>query len=309
MIDFQKIKIAVLMGGISAEREISLNSGRAAAAAMRSAGCRVEEVDVRDRQLDLPAGTDVAFIALHGVWGEDGAVQSLLEKRGVPFTGSGAEACRLALDKVAAKEVFRKAGLAVARDVVIRGRDDLKRARTYPFGFPRVVKPSREGSSIGVRIVRREEEMEDALREAMKSDDLVLVEEFIEGRELTVGVFRSAALSVVEIRPKHGWYDYANKYTKAATEYLVPAPIEEALRERVQREALEAHRALGCRDMSRADFRLDAGGKTYLLEVNTIPGMTETSLLPKSAAAAGITFPNLCLGLVEEALKRGRKIS
>ncbi len=307
MIDFKKLKIAVLMGGISAEREVSLRSGAAAAAALRPFGCTIYEVDVKNADPDLPEGLDIAFLALHGSGGEDGTLQANLEKRGIVFTGSGSVASRLAFDKVAAKKVFRDAGLRVARDLVFSSRSP-GAVGDSGLGYPRVVKPSKQGSSIGIHIVRSQDEMEAALKDAADKDDEILVEEFIAGRELTVGVLGDKPLPVIEVRPKSGWYDYANKYTKGATEYLVPAPIDEGLRRRVQEEALKAHRVLGCRDMSRSDFRIDPANEIYILEVNTIPGMTETSLLPKAAAEAGITFPHLCLALVEQALNRGRDL-
>jgi D-alanine-D-alanine ligase len=304
MKDYSKIHIAVLLGGFSAERDVSLRSGAAAASALRSLGCQVDEVDVQSEKFVIPMGAEIAFIALHGTGGEDGVVQSILEKRGIPFTGSGSEASRLAFDKVSTKEVFRKVGLSTPSEVVVQRETwkDLK--DQIELSFPRVVKPARQGSSIGVFIVREESEMEAALQAAFQSDDLVLIEEFIDGRELTVGILVEEALPVIEIRPKSGWYDYHNKYTKNATEYLIPAPIDGSLQKRVQKEALKAHYALGCRDLSRTDFRVDDRGNTHLLEVNTIPGMTETSLLPKAAAAAGISFPQVCFRLVEQALKR-----
>ncbi len=306
MVDFSKLKIAVLMGGTSAERDVSLRSGRAASTALKSLGCSVAEIDVKDANPVLPADIQVAFLALHGTGGEDGVLQGNLEKRGIVFTGSGANASRLAFDKVAAKKAFRKAGLLVARDAVVSSRS-LKLNDLIDLSFPRVVKPSKQGSSIGIHIVHSSEEMDAALKDAAAKDDEILVEEFIEGRELTVGILGNQALPVIEVRPKSGWYDYTNKYTKNATDYLVPAPIPQDLKVRVQEEALKAHRALGCRDMSRSDFRVNPANEIYILEVNTIPGMTETSLLPKAAAEAGITFPNLCLALVEQALNRGKE--
>ena len=263
-------------------------------------------MDVRSRRLRLPVGTDIVFIALHGAYGEDGDLQAALEERGIPFTGSGSEACRRALDKAGAKECFRRAGLLVPSGIVLRGRDAPPRAADLPFGLPAVVKPAREGSSIGVRIVRDGSEIPAAVKGARQSDRTVLVEQYIPGRELTVGVLGEKALPAIEIRPKGGWYDYTNKYTAGNTEYLVPAPISPDQGRQVRDLGLRAHQALGCRDMSRSDFRLDEVGGMYLLEVNTIPGMTETSLFPKAAAAAGITFPRLCLVLVERALNRGK---
>lgn len=304
-----EIKVTVLKGGFSKEREVSLRTGAAAAGALRLVGCQVVEVDVRSRRLRLPAGTDVVFIALHGAYGEDGELQEALEERGIPFTGSGSEACRRALDKAEAKECFRKAGLRVPEGIVLRGRKAPPRADEIPFGLPAVVKPACEGSSIGVRIVRNESEIAAAVKGARQSDRTVLIEQYIPGREFTVGVLGEEALPAIEIRPKGGWYDYTNKYTAGNTEYLVPAPISPALGRRMRDLCLRAHRALGCRDMSRSDFRLDKVMGIYLLEVNTIPGMTETSLLPKAALAAGISFPKLCLTLVERALRRGKRKS
>lgn len=299
--DPSRLCVAVLMGGFSSEREVSLNSGRRVTEALRGLGFRVEEVDVRDVRFQVPSATDVVFVALHGTGGEDGVVQAILEERGLAFTGSDSKSSRRAFDKVESKKVFREHGLATPADVVLR--KGAKPGRV-PFGFPRVVKPSREGSSIGVRIVEAESAMEEALALAFSRDDTVLVEEFIAGRELTVGILGERALPVVEIRPKSGWFDYHNKYTAGATDEIVPARIDDALARRVCDDALKAHRSLGCRDFSRADFRVDEAGRSFLLEVNTIPGLTATSLLPQAAAAEGITFPKLCLALVEQALRR-----
>ena len=304
MTDSSKLKIAVLMGGFSSEREVSLNSGRRVSEALRSLGCTVAEVDVRDENFSIPPDMDVVFVALHGTWGEDGAVQSILEKRGVAFTGSDSKTSRLAFDKIAAKKVFREHGLATPRDVVLEKQSFNGSGPVVEFSGPCVVKPSREGSSIGIRIVQKKSEMKDALTLAFGRDDMVLVEEYIAGRELTVGILEDRALPVIEIRPKSGWFDYKNKYTEGATDEIVPAQIDAALAKRVQDDALKAHRVLGCRDLSRSDFRVDDSGKHWLLEVNTIPGMTATSLLPRAAAADGITFPQLCMALVEQASKR-----
>ncbi len=302
--DDTELKIAVLMGGFSSEREISMRSGRRVAIALRSIGYCVEEVDVRNEQFEISKKVDVVFIALHGTGGEDGVVQSILEKQGIVFTGSGSQASHLAFDKVAAKKIFREHGLFTPRDVVWDKKQFDGAKLKSKLDYPVVVKPSRQGSSIGIQIVEREEQLESALQEAFEKDSVVLIEEFIEGRELTVGILGEEALPVIEIRPKSGWFDYHNKYTEGATDELVPAPIGSSLRQHVQTQALKAHRILGCRDMSRVDFRVDCQGQTYLLEVNTIPGLTDTSLLPKAAAARGITFPNLCLALVECALNR-----
>jgi len=303
----EELKIAVLMGGFSSEREVALSGGRRVAAALRSLGCLVDEVDVRDENFSLPVETEVAFLVFHGKWGEDGGIQSILEKNGIPFTGSDSKASRIAFDKVMSKALFRKVGLATARDAILQ-KGNWKNGNTeVSLDYPLVVKPSREGSSIGIFIVRKEEQLKTAILQAFEKDDVILIEEFIDGPELTVGILNDRALPVIEIRPKTGWYDYANKYTEGATDELVPAPIDFSLAQKVQENALKAHHILGCRDMSRADFRVDAGGTPYILEVNSIPGMTGTSLLPRAAAAAGITFPHLCLTLVGRAFERGGK--
>jgi D-alanine-D-alanine ligase len=305
----EKINVAVLLGGFSAEREVSMRSGQAAAKALRSVGVQVTEVDVRDENFSLPDNADVAFVALHGTGGEDGVVQAILERKGIPFTGSGAEASRVAFDKVESKKVFRQHGLRVANDVTLEKKNGKDAISGIKLKFPVVVKPARQGSSVGIRIVKSRDELQEAVEVAFQNDDLILIEEFIAGKEMTVGILGEKAMAVIEIRPKDGWYDYKNKYTVNATEYLVPAPIDAALTQLLQEEALKAHRSLGCRDVSRADFRIDVKGLPYLLEVNTIPGMTETSLLPKAAAAMGISFPQVCLDLVHMAHARGGKIA
>jgi D-alanine-D-alanine ligase len=300
----KKVRVAVLMGGTSAEREVSLRSGRAVMAALQSAGCQAVEVDVRDKEVALPPNVDVAFLALHGTGGEDGGVQSILEKREVAFTGSDSKASALAFDKVAAKKVFARAGLLTPPDMVMTKGASAAHNTTLRMEFPCVVKPSRQGSSIGIHIVRTPGEIVEALKDAYKSDDHVLVERFIAGGEYTVGILGEDTLPVIEIRPKSGWYDYGNKYTKGATEYLVPAPIDAELAKKLREAALKAHKVLGCRDMSRVDFRVNDRKECYILELNTIPGMTDTSLLPKAAAAAGISFPQMCMILVDKAFTR-----
>jgi D-alanine-D-alanine ligase len=299
-LQFPDVEVAVLMGGYSSEREVSLKSGRKVMEALGSLGCRALAVDVKDLHFKVPPTSDLVFIALHGTGGEDGTIQRLLEEKGITFTGSDAKSSQLAFDKIAAKKAFKSSGLPVARDVVLqRGKPP-----SADLPIPCVVKPSREGSSIGVKIVNESRELPSALEEAFKLGSEVLVEQFIKGRELTVGILADRPLPVIEIRPLKGWFDYQNKYTPGATDEIVPAPISDELRERVQQAALAAHRCLGCRDLSRSDFMVDEDGHLYLLEVNTIPGMTETSLLPKAAAAAGISFPELCRALVLQALAR-----
>ncbi|SDU28734.1 D-alanine-D-alanine ligase [Verrucomicrobium sp. GAS474] len=288
-------RVAVLMGGPSSEREVSLRTGAAVAGALRTLGYDVVEVDVTAREVVLPEGIDFVFLSLHGTFGEDGTVQAMLEARGVPYTGCGVAASRLAFDKEASKELFRAAGIPTpAGHCVLRGG-----SLPEPMEMPVVVKPSKQGSTVGMSFVFEEKDLEPALRKAWEFDEHVLVEQFIKGREFTVGILGKEALPPVEIVPKSGFYDYDNKYTAGATDYYCPARIDEETTLRIQRAALLAHRVLCCQVYSRVDVMLDEKGRPFVLEVNTIPGMTATSLLPKAAAAAGIDFPGLCGRILE----------
>lgn len=281
-------KIAVLKGGPSAERDVSLASGAAVAKALRSLDYEVEELDVTGYEVALPTGCEVAFIALHGTFGEDGQLQALLEQRGIPFTGSGSASSKLSFDKVASKRVFERQGIATPRyEVLAPGQ-----VRTLPL--PVVVKPPRQGSSIGISKVFKDEEWPAALAAALKLDTEALVETFIEGAELTVGVVGEQVLPIVEIRAPQGYYDYRAKYTKGLTEYLVPAPLDESLTRKCQELAWRTFTALDCRGLGRVDIRLTPDGHPYVLELNSIPGFTETSLLPKAARSVGLEFPALC---------------
>jgi D-alanine-D-alanine ligase len=281
-------RVAVLMGGPSSEREVSLRSGAAISTALRGLGYDVSDVDVAGRRLDLPDGVEAAFIALHGTFGEDGNIQQLLERHRVPYTGAGVEASRISFDKIASKRVFERLGIPTPRFEVL----EAGQSRTLPL--PVVVKPPREGSSVGVRIVRDEATWPVALADVHDMRQEALVEEYIEGRELTVGLVGDEVLPIVEIRPRSGTYDYESKYTLGATEYLVPAPVDAEVTRRCQDLARRVFQALGCRGMGRVDLRLTHADEPYVLEINTIPGFTETSLLPKAARSAGIEFPRLC---------------
>lgn len=293
-------KIAILCGGPSCEREVSLVSGRAVEEALGSRGIRTLTVDpdVQGKFVETlkAEGVTSVFVALHGMFGEDGTVQKILEDAGIPYTGSGPEASRSAFDKARAQELFRRAGLPIPEFRV------LQQLQSAPFSFPLVVKPACAGSSVGVTIVRDASGYEAALKEAFRWSSQVLVERFIAGRELTVGILGDRPLPVVEIAARREFYDYQAKYQNAGTEYRVPADLPDALRERVQQLALSAYRELGCRVMARADIMLAANGEPYLLEVNTIPGLTGRSLLPKAAGAAGIDFPGLCVKILELSL-------
>lgn len=298
-----KLRVAVLMGGSSMEREVSLRSGKAVAKALAETGAIVREVDVRGPDFELPAKTDVAFVALHGTFGEDGTVQRILEERGVAYTGSDPEVSALAFNKERAKAAFLAGKIPTPRyEVVSNKRGGLR--RLAEMDLPLVVKPARQGSSVGVTIVRDAARLDAALATAWRYDDRLIVEELIDGRELTVGIFDGKALPVIEIRPKKGFFTYEAKYTRGATEYLVPAPLDRDVAARVQFIAKAAHGALGCRDFSRVDLILSRTGQLYVLEVNTIPGFTDTSLVPKAARAAGIGFQELCMRLVKMALAR-----
>lgn len=296
-------KVGVLMGGDSTEREISLRSGKAIAAALRSQGLLVVEIGEKEpvREGVLASSIDAAFIALHGKNGEDGTIQQFLEDQRIPYTGSGVAASRLAIDKIRAKETFMSHGIPTPAFQVLTKHSRLKISIRK---FPVVVKPARQGSSIGVTVVRDKKDLNRAIEEALSYDEEVLIEEFIQGRELTVGVLGENPLPVVEIRPKTGVYDFTSKYTAGMTEYLAPAPLDEKTSHAIRQAGLAAHQALGCRDLSRTDILLSSDGKFFVLEVNTIPGFTQTSLLPKAARASGITFEQLCVLILEMAAKR-----
>lgn len=292
--------VAVLMGGPSAEREVSLDSGRACAAALREAKFEVIEVDAGP---DLPAvladiNPDVVFNSLHGRWGEDGCVQGLLEWIGIPYTHSGVLASALAMDKQRSKEVFRLEGLPVAQSV-IAAADEVRARHVLPT--PYVVKPNNEGSSVGIYIVDKDANGPPQLDEDMPA--MVMVETYAPGRELTTTVMGDRALAVTDIIAT-GWYDYDAKYKPGGSSHVVPADIPDEIAELCHDYALRAHRALGCRGVSRTDFRWDesrGADGLILLETNTQPGMTGTSLVPEQAQAVGISFPELCAWMVEDA--------
>lgn len=292
-----------MLGGPSAEREVSLRSGRAVASALRARGHTVWELDPIEPDWSLPPGTDVVFLALHGTYGEDGTVQARLEELGVPYTGCGSEASRIGFNKVLTKQRCLAAGVATPRFVVLDSP-----TAAWPLGWspPVVLKPVCQGSSVGLQIVERVEAFAGALAEAFRYDHQVLLEEKISGRECTVGILDDTPLPVVEVRPRTGIYDYHTKYTAGTTEYLCPAPFNEATTRRVQAAGLAAFRAIGGRDYARVDIMVRPDGEPRVLEINTLPGMTETSLLPKAAAAAGIEYGDLCERMVALALRRRR---
>ncbi|ALC17649.1 D-alanine--D-alanine ligase [Desulfuromonas soudanensis] len=295
-------KIAVLMGGRSAEREISLRTGKAVLGALQGAGYRAVAIDAgRDLAARLTAEeVEVAFIALHGRYGEDGTVQGMLEMMDIPYTGSGVMASSVAMDKVATKKLLLYHELPTPGFLPFFRGGDLEALVQDCRHFPLVVKPAREGSTIGVHIVQDAEGLRRGVAEALEHDDLLLVEDYIRGMEITVGVLDDQALPIIQVAPKGGFYDFHAKYTAGQTEYILPALLDAQVYGRIQEAAVSACRILGCRGAARVDFMVRER-EFYCLEVNTIPGMTETSLLPKAAAHAGISFGELTLRILEGA--------
>ena len=290
-----------MLGGPSAEREVSLRSGAAVARALRSLGHTVHELDPQQPSWILPPGTDVVFLALHGSYGEDGTVQEQLEILRVPYTGCGPEASRLAFDKVSAKKRFIKAGIPTARFAVLDSPQS-----GWPAGWqpPVVLKPARQGSSVGLQMVEEAGQWQSALAGAFRYDTQVLMEEKIIGREATVGILAGQALPVAEVRVKNGHFDYKNKYTPGAAEHFCPADFPPDTTARIQAAALGAFDAVGGRDYARVDVMARANGEPVVLEVNTLPGMTDLSIFPDAAAAAGLGYAPLCQRMIALALER-----
>lgn len=297
-------KIGVLCGGSSQEREVSLRTGDAVYKALVFLGLNVSKFDV-DRDIALRLAKemiDLAFIALHGKLGEDGTIQGLLEIMGIPYTGSRVLASALALDKVYTKKVFHYHNLPMAKYRVLEKRVEAPGDILGELNYPVIVKPAREGSTIGVTIVRESNGLDSAINLAFGYGDKILIEQFIEGREITVGILGDEPLPVIEIVSKTAFYDYRAKYEPGMSKHIVPAELPRKQYELAQSLALSAHRVLGCRGATRVDMVMDKEGKIYLLEVNTIPGMTETSLLPEAAAVAGIDFKQLVVKILSYAL-------
>ena len=284
------------MGGPSTEREVSLCSGRAVARGLHVAGYDVTEIDIDSHELNIPEKIEAVFIALHGEFGEDGQVQKLLEQRGLPYVGSGPEASKAAFDKRISKRIFVENGIPTP-EYEILGKGDEKTLR-----FPVVIKPACQGSTIGVHRVLSESEWENARKDTLSYGEEMIVESYIEGQEVTVGIVGNEALPVIEIVAPDGWYSYNAKYTKGVCRYLVPAPIDAMLYRACQDIALRTFEALGCRGFARVDFRISDSDDLYVLELNNIPGFTETSLLPKAAAEMGMGFSELCDRIMAMAL-------
>jgi D-alanine-D-alanine ligase len=297
-------KIAVLMGGPGSEREVSLATGRGVSNALRSLGAEVVDVDVRDENFELSHDVDLAFLTIHGTFGEDGQLQQILEDRGVAYTGDGIEESRIAFDKILSKERFRENNVTTPYWQVV------KSGQRPTIPLPIVVKPPRQGSTVGVVIVKNARELDSAVVEAAKYDGELLIEKFVPGRELTVGILGDQSLPILEIIPKGGFYDFTNKYpflnpqAGGGAEHVCPAKIDNDKTKEIQDLALKAYRALGLQVYSRVDVILSENNEPFVLEINTIPGMTEASLLPEAAAAAGISYVDLCTRIIE--LSRAR---
>ena len=299
------IKIAVLMGGPGSERQVSLASGKAVLDALLSLGLDALPVDVTGADIDLPPGTGLCFNLIHGTFGEDGQLQEILDARGIPYTGARAKSSRIAFDKSLAKQAFLAAGVPTPRSEII----DCTHGTALPsFPAPFVVKPPREGSSVGIEIVKTQADADSAIAKASLHSKDLLIEEFISGPELTVPVIDGVAYPVIHIIQPEGVYDMATKYPwlsgkATGSQYICPADLDLETTMAVQTAAVAAHNSLGLEVYSRVDVMLDSENHPYVLEANTIPGMTETSLLPKSAAAAGLPFPELCRKIAELSLK------
>lgn len=310
-------RILVLKGGDSPEREVSLISGAEVAKALRESDYTVFEADPAEYEnlssllLGIRAvKPDVVFNGLHGGSGENGELQAALQLAGIPFTGSGSKASTLAMDKYISKLIVAQEGIPIPKHILLRANllEDYQDPVDYSsiaetMGLPLIVKPNDAGSSVGIQLVMELDLLKDAVTEAFKYCRSVLLEEYIPGRELTVSILNGKALPVVEIRPKNGWYDYQNKYTKGNTEYLAPAPIEESLAQLVQMYAERSFWALSCSVYGRVDFRLNED-KAYFLEVNTLPGMTPLSLTPMAAKAAGLSFPDLLKQIINNSVQQ-----
>ncbi|HIB26364.1 MAG TPA: D-alanine--D-alanine ligase [Candidatus Marinimicrobia bacterium] len=298
------MKIGVLLGGNSAEREVSLASGKAISAACKELGHNVldldPEFDVRLLVSDLLT-VDLVFNGLHGGDGENGVIPGFLQSLGVKYTGSKTEASAICMDKRISKALVHRKDLLTPNWVSLANNDPLP--SVGDMVFPVVIKPNDQGSTIGLTVVKDESELDDAIELARQFANVVLIEEFIVGKEITVTVIGDKAYPIVEIVPSHGLYDYECKYNQGMTEYFCPANIDKDLTKAIQESALKIHKLLGCRHYSRADFRLDENGKAWFLELNTLPGMTETSLVPKAAKASGLSFPELIQTIINEALK------
>lgn len=304
-IENRKLKVAVLMGGIGQERDISIQSGRCVAEALEEAGLNVVTADIRPDNMDVLEDNeiDVFFIALHGKFGEDGQLQQILEDKSLLYTGSGPTASRLAFDKIASKKAFAEAGVATPAAIEFKADTDIEQLekQLQQFSDKYVVKPIRQGSSVGISIISDWREATAAAQKVLNEFGDCMIEEFVPGREVTVGILCSQPLPIIEIRPQSSFYDYHAKYIDEKTEFLCDTIRDPALVSKINQAALGCFDALDCRHFARVDFILGEDGTAHALEVNTIPGFTTHSLLPKAAAKAGLSMSDLCARIIEAA--------
>lgn len=300
-------KITVLMGGPSDEAEISRKTGKAIVNALSGLGYSVVGLEYHPecvlKQLQ-ELNTEIVFLALHGKYGEDGTIQGLLELAGIPYTGSGVSSSAITMDKIFTAHIFKEQGIRMAKSMSFKekeGIDFVNNQILKNFNMPVVLKPACEGSTIGIEIVKESNDLKDAICRVFKVESRILVEEYLDGEEFTVPVMNGKAMPVIQICPHSGQYDFHSKYTKGATDYLVPAPISEELKSEMQLMAEKGYHVAECEGVVRFDMRTDRNGVPYVLEANSIPGMTETSLVPKSAANIGISFAKLCEMILEGA--------
>ena len=293
------MNISILYGGTSTEHNISIQTGLAIAEAIKDR-YNLDMINLESEIYNAPQlllGADLVFSALHGGDGENGSIQSFLDLHHIPYTGSGAKPCKIAMDKNITKLIAKSVDIQTPNWILLKRNEhtgiQLHDNQPSKFSYPYVVKPSCEGSTFGLTIVKKESELEEAISHASEYGDEILIEEFIPGRELAVGILGNKPLPVVEIKPSHGLYDYECKYTEGMSEYFVPAELSDSLERSLSEDALKIYKTIGCRHYARVDFRLNEAGEHYLLEINTLPGMTSTSLLPKAAKAAGLEFPDL----------------
>ncbi|MFH1799166.1 MAG: D-alanine--D-alanine ligase [Candidatus Omnitrophota bacterium] len=304
----ENYRIGVLAGGSSSERQISLRSGKAVFNALKGNGFDVLFLDVDENNFlkrIKENKVDIAFIALHGKFGEDGTVQKILEEEGISYTGSSVEASRLAIDKLLTKDILRKNGIPVPGYKIVHKGMDIS---CLDLVYPCVVKPRYEGSSVGLSVLHSKENLYEAVKTAMRYSDDVIIEDFISGREVTVGILERKALPVVEIIAETGVYDFDAKYESSKTKYIVPAELDKDVFCLCQEISLKAHNALGCGDFSRVDLRLRAKNEVFVLEINTIPGLTERSLLPMAAKACGLDFLQVCVKMMGGGMRSKGKI-
>ncbi len=304
-------KIGVLMGGMSSEREVSLRSGGAVFNALKKIGYNAVAIDAASNICEVLKNekVDIAFLVLHGGWGEDGSIQGLLEVMGIPYTGSDVISSAIAMNKAASKKIFLYYKIPVPSFTVVSENSETLNSQlsTLNFEMPWVVKPVCEGSSVGVSIVKDKDQIEDALKTGFSYGNEIIIEKYIDGREVHIGILNGRALGGVEVKASLEFYSYEAKYTAGLTEYILPPKIDEAVYMKAKDVALSANRALGCSGAARVDLRIDNDGNPYVLEVNTIPGMTEISLLPKIAKEAGFDFPALVEEILKGAIKREQR--